>query len=183
MRRDAPEETTAFDRALERLTPVRGNDAGERIVANAGRSPAFRFTRKPPGISRPEVRARWVRNRRLPAGGKGLGGGAARAASPAGVPRPSMCGGCAVLPLPLPSERIGGADRLRHHARLHHEWLIVDRLAFRRAARRDAIQHLVRHFREPDRGQGGGKPHFGGEIQTSSSSAWAFFSRINWTST
>ena len=42
-------------------------------------------------------------------------------------------------PPPLPPERIGGADRFRHHARLDCEWLIVYRFAFRRAPRRKAM--------------------------------------------
>ena len=31
-----------------------------------------------------------------------------------------------MLPLPLPAERIGGADRFRHHPRLYIEWLIEE---------------------------------------------------------
>src|SRR5215470_15087935 len=74
----------------------------------------------------------------------------------AGFQRESAYRADALLALPLPAERIGGADRFRHHPRLYIEWLIVNGLAFRRAARRDLIQHLVRHSREPNRRQGGG---------------------------
>jgi len=52
-----------------------------------------------------------------------------------------------MFPIPFPPDSVRHADGLRHHPRLHCEWLIVYGLAFGRAAGGDLIEHVGRHLR------------------------------------
>ena len=58
-----------------------------------------------------------------------------------------------MFPIPFPPDGVRHADGLRHHPRLHCEWLIVYGLARRCGTRRNLVQHFSRNFSQPYRGQ------------------------------